>query len=132
MTDSAHLVLRGRTAPITGVSRRRGIGYSIAVRLAGLGADPFPHHHRAHGSGQPRGADDPDGVCEGVRAALRPGADPADPEVIGRVPAATPFGRFGEPADPARPVGRLASDGGRWIVGQVITSDGGFSLGTGG
>ncbi|MFD6098048.1 SDR family oxidoreductase [Nocardiopsis flavescens] len=296
MTNSAHLPLRGRTALVTGVSRRRGIGYAIAVRLSGLGADLFLHHHRAHDSGQPWGADDLDGVREGVRAALRPGAvlgdlgadladpdaperlvaaardltgslhvlvcnharsggdgsildmtaerldghwavntrstllltshfaraftglrgtpparpgdrqeasgpldehatgrvfwttsgqihgpmvgevayaaskaalagltataaaellphgivlntvDPGpvntgyldpestdrDPEVIGRVLAATPFGRFGEPADPARLVGWLASDGGRWIVGQVITSDGGFSLGTGG
>jgi len=41
---------------------------------------------------------------------------------------ATPFGRFGEPADPARLIGWLATDAGRWIVGQVITSDGGFRL----
>lgn len=43
--------------------------------------------------------------------------------------AETPFGRFGEPADPARLISWLATDEGAWIVGQVLTSDGGFSLG---
>ncbi|MDN4479498.1 SDR family oxidoreductase [Demequina muriae] len=40
----------------------------------------------------------------------------------------TPFGRFGEPADPARLIGWLATDDGAWVVGQVIKSDGGLSL----
>ncbi len=40
----------------------------------------------------------------------------------------TPFGRFGEPADPARLITWLASDDGAWVVGQVIKSDGGLSL----
>ncbi len=40
----------------------------------------------------------------------------------------TPFGRFGEPADPARLISWLASDEGAWVVGQVIKSDGGLSL----
>jgi 3-oxoacyl-[acyl-carrier protein] reductase len=42
--------------------------------------------------------------------------------------AATAFGRFGRPADPASLIAWLATDAGAWIVGQVITSDGGFSL----
>ena len=289
------LPLHGRTALITGVSRRKGIGYAIAVRLAELGADLFIHHHRAHDAEQPWGADDLDRVRAGLRASLRPGAafddlgldlsgpnaperlvsaargltgsldvlvcnharsggdgslldmtaekldghwsvntrstllltshfakafsglsqdpgarpgdrrkpsgpvdehatgrvfwttsgqihgpmpgevayaagkaalagltataaaellplgiilntinpgpvntgylDPGttdrDPEVIDRVLAATPFGRFGHPSDPARLVGWLACDEGRWIIGQVLTTDGGFSLGTG-
>ncbi|WP_168581488.1 SDR family oxidoreductase [Gephyromycinifex aptenodytis] len=37
-----------------------------------------------------------------------------------------PLGRFGEPDDPARLVEFLVSDAGRWIVGQVIDSEGGF------
>lgn len=37
-----------------------------------------------------------------------------------------PLGRFGEPDDVARLVGFLVSDEGRWIVGQVINSEGGF------
>ncbi|TFC98593.1 SDR family oxidoreductase [Cryobacterium sinapicolor] len=40
----------------------------------------------------------------------------------------TPFGRFGFPTDPARLIGWLATDEGRWIVGQVLTTDGGFGL----
>lgn len=39
-----------------------------------------------------------------------------------------PFGRVGEPTDPAELIGWLASSGGSWVVGQVITSEGGFSL----
>jgi len=40
----------------------------------------------------------------------------------------TPFGRFGQPTDPARLIGWLATEEGRWMVGQVITTDGGFAL----
>lgn len=40
----------------------------------------------------------------------------------------TPFGRFGEPADPARLIAWLTTDEGAWVVGQVIKSDGGMSL----
>ncbi|WP_084100482.1 SDR family oxidoreductase [Demequina sp. NBRC 110051] len=42
--------------------------------------------------------------------------------------ARTPFGRFGEPADPARLISWLCSDEGAWVVGQVLKSDGGLSL----
>lgn len=37
-----------------------------------------------------------------------------------------PLGRFGSPDDPARLVAWLVSDEGRWVVGQVISSEGGF------
>jgi 3-oxoacyl-[acyl-carrier protein] reductase len=70
------LPLRGRVALVTGVSRRAGIGYAIASRLAALGAGLFLHHYAPHDRDQPWGAD-PDGqqaVVDGVRAAL---ADPA-------------------------------------------------------
>ncbi|GIG54304.1 SDR family oxidoreductase [Demequina activiva] len=40
----------------------------------------------------------------------------------------TPFGRFGEPTDPARLIAWLVSDEGSWVVGQVLKSDGGLSL----
>ena len=43
--------------------------------------------------------------------------------------ASTPFGRFGSPQDPAELIGWLSTRSGSWIVGQVLTSDGGFSLG---
>ena len=37
--------LNGRVALITGVSRRNGIGFGIAKRLASLGADLFLHSY---------------------------------------------------------------------------------------
>ncbi len=43
--------------------------------------------------------------------------------------AKTAFGRLGRPDDPARLIGWLCTDAGSWVVGQVLTSDGGFSLG---
>lgn len=38
-----------------------------------------------------------------------------------------PFGRFGEPDDPARLVAWLCTDEAYWITGQVIDSEGGFA-----
>lgn len=63
--------LRGRSALITGVSRRAGIGYAVACHMAGLGADLFLHHHREHDEAQPWGGDPggPEAVVDGVRAA---------------------------------------------------------------
>ncbi|NQX10953.1 SDR family oxidoreductase [Microbacteriaceae bacterium VKM Ac-2855] len=50
------------------------------------------------------------------------------PDDLEGILAAMPMGRFGAPTDPARLIGWLATPEGRWIVGQVLTSDGGFSL----
>ncbi len=69
------LPLRGRVALVTGASRRAGIGYAIARRLAGLGASLGIHHYAPHDRDQPWGAD-PGGlgaVIGGVTEAL---ADP--------------------------------------------------------
>ena len=61
--------LRGRVAVVTGVSRRQGIGFATAVRLAAAGADLFVTHHRAHDDSQPWGADDIEAVLDGIRDA---------------------------------------------------------------
>ena len=68
------LPLAGRTALVTGVSRRRGIGYAVAAKLASLGASIFLHHHRAHDLDQPWGGDDLDAVRAGMRDRLTDGA----------------------------------------------------------
>lgn len=74
----SHHPLSGRTALVTGVSRRRGIGFAVATTLARLGADVVIHHHRAHDVDQPWGADDLDAVRSGVAEALTPGASMTD------------------------------------------------------
>ncbi|MFJ7749427.1 SDR family oxidoreductase [Arthrobacter sp. NPDC097144] len=48
------------------------------------------------------------------------------PEVLEEVLSHFPGGRFGEPDDPARLIAWLVSDEGQWMVGQVLSSDGGF------
>ncbi len=64
------LPLRGRVAVVTGVSRRAGIGYAIARRLAALGASLFLHQYAPHDRDQPWGADPggPPAVITGVTA----------------------------------------------------------------
>ena len=42
--------------------------------------------------------------------------------------AMQPSGRLGTPADVANLVAFLASEKGRWVTGQLLTSDGGFSI----
>ncbi|QAY72920.1 SDR family oxidoreductase [Agromyces protaetiae] len=74
MHEHSELPLLGRTALVTGVSRRRGIAYAVARKLASLGANVFIQHHRPHDLDQPWGGDDLDAVRAGIRDALAPGA----------------------------------------------------------
>ena len=65
-------ILSGRTALITGVSRRRGIGLAIARRLTELGTDLFIHSWSPHDREQPWGSDaDPDDIAHELRSGGR-------------------------------------------------------------
>jgi 3-oxoacyl-[acyl-carrier protein] reductase len=64
------LPLRGRSAVVTGASRRRGIGYAIACRLAAYGASVFCHHYSPHDAEQPWGAEDVDGALGELDASM--------------------------------------------------------------
>ena len=58
--------LAGRSALVTGVSRRIGIGFAIATRLAQCGADVFIHSWEPFDAAQPWGSD-----AGGIAAILR-------------------------------------------------------------
>lgn len=59
--------LSGRNALVTGVGRRRGIGFAIASRLVEAGAGVMISHFGAHDAAQPWGADDPGAVLAALR-----------------------------------------------------------------
>ncbi len=52
----------------------------------------------------------------------------ATPELTQHELRRLPLGRWGTPEDAARLVAWLASDDAAWVTGQVLTSDGGFSI----
>ncbi|MGW5382411.1 SDR family oxidoreductase [Nocardia sp. NPDC003963] len=57
---------------------------------------------------------------------LTPGTTGLPPDLVAEVHSAFPRGRAGRPDDPARLIEWLVSDAGRWVVGQVLDSEGGF------
>ena len=59
---SRSLPLAGRTALVTGVSRRRGIGFAVASRLAAMGASLAVHHHTPHDAAEHGAPDDLTGM----------------------------------------------------------------------
>lgn len=89
------LPMAGRVALVTGVSRRAGIGFAIASRLAAAGASVFAHHHVPHDAERAWGADPGgmDAVLDALRAARGDpsaavadgGADLADPSAPARL-----------------------------------------------
>lgn len=66
--------LQGRVAVVTGVSRRKGIGFAVASRLASAGASLFVQHWTPHDAEQPWGADDVEQVLAELEGRLAPGA----------------------------------------------------------
>ena len=54
-------ILTGRVALVTGVSRRKGIGFAIAQKLATMGAEVFMHSFSTYDADRDWGAD-PDGI----------------------------------------------------------------------
>lgn len=72
------LPLAGRVAVVTGVGRRRGIGFAIASRLASMGASLFVQHHAPHDADQPWGADDLDALITSLQGELADGASVRD------------------------------------------------------
>ncbi|MDQ8706465.1 SDR family oxidoreductase [Streptomyces sp. LHD-70] len=73
------LPLRGRTALVTGASRRGGIGHAVARRLVAYGASVYLHHHVPHDAAMPWGADRPEDVVASVRDAA---PDPRQAQVL--------------------------------------------------
>ena len=72
------LPLAGRTALVTGVSRRRGIGFAVATRLAEMGASLAVHHHRPHDADEYGVAEDLDALLADLRASLTGSAQLVD------------------------------------------------------
>lgn len=130
------LPLDGRTALITGVSRRAGIGYATARRLAALGQDlgPMPGEI-AYAASKGALASITRTLADQLAAqaitlnAVNPGpvdTGYATPDVHEAVRRRFPQHHGSTPDDPARLIAWLTTDEATWITGQVLNTEGGF------
>jgi len=111
----AALPLGSRAALVTGVSRRAGIGFAIAKRLASLGADLCLHSFAPYDADRPWGAD-ADGP-EALAGELRAGGARVE----------TVAADLADPATPARVVGEAAARLGRLdvvVLNHAYSTDG--------
>lgn len=60
--------LQGRVALVTGVSRRKGIGFAVAAQLARMGAHLFVQSFSPYDAEQPWGEDSVDGLLADLRS----------------------------------------------------------------
>ena len=109
--------LDGRTALITGVSRRRGIGFAVAKRLAEMGASIVVHHHTAHDIAEYDGIEDVGGLVGELRGHLLGGARIAEVS-----------GDLGEETTPAAVVGRAVTETGHLDILICNHAHGGDSV----
>lgn len=111
------LPLRGKTVVVTGVSRRAGIGYATACRLAAYGANILAHHFSPHDREQPWGDDDMTAVLDGVRGHL-----------VGQAHFADVHADFSDPAAPEKVIEAAVAEFGRLdalVCNQAVSgSDG--------
>nr|BFF09439.1 hypothetical protein GCM10025699_07420 [Microbacterium flavescens] len=96
------LPLHGKTALVTGVSRRRGIGFAVASRFARLGASVFIHHFRPHDTDLPWGGDDLDALRAELRDALTPERRSAMPKPTCATPPRSPGSSSARAGSPGR------------------------------
>lgn len=67
--------LKGKWVFITGVSRRKGIGYAIARQVAAWGASVAIHHFKPHDEEQPWGSDNLEDVLAGINDVMHEEAE---------------------------------------------------------
>ncbi|MFD6391720.1 SDR family oxidoreductase [Nocardia sp. NPDC055029] len=114
--------LAGRVAVVTGVSRRNGIGFAVAQRLAAEGAALFLTHWAPHDAQQPWGAEDPAALCRELGAVTRVAdiaVDLAEPEAAERV-ITEAVGIFGQVDILVANHARSGSDGSLFVVDAAM------------